>query len=91
MNLGYPAFLIASQSRIEIGNNMMLRPKVTIWGCNHRTVLIRRTMVIIKPEGKRPEGDPHVVIDDDVWAATRAKILVGLRIGEGAILRLVLL
>jgi acetyltransferase-like isoleucine patch superfamily enzyme len=85
VNLGYRPVLIASQSRIEIGNNVMFGPQVTIRGGNHRTDLIGRTMVSIKPEEKRPEDDPGVVIEDDVWVGTRAGILAGVRIGEDAI------
>ncbi len=35
---------------------------------------------------KRPSDDPGVVIEDDVWIGTRAIILAGARIGEGAVI-----
>lgn len=61
VNLGHRPVLIASQSRIEIGNNVMFGPQVTIRGGNHRTDLVGRTMVSIRAEEKRPEDDPGVV------------------------------
>jgi maltose O-acetyltransferase len=34
---------------------------------------------------KRPQDDPGVVIEDDVWIGTRAVVLAGVKIGRGAV------
>lgn len=85
VNLGYRPVLIAANSSIKIGDNVMFGPQVTIRGGNHRTDIVGRTMISITAAEKRPEDDPGVIIENDVWIGTRAIILAGVRIGEGAI------
>lgn len=85
VNLGYRPVLIAAQSSIKIGDNVMFGPQVTIRGGNHRTDMVGRTMISVTVADKRPEDDPGVVIENDVWIGTRAIILAGVHIGEGAI------
>lgn len=84
-NLGYRPILIASRSKIRIGNNVMFGPEVTIRGGNHRIDILGRYMIDIKEGEKRPEDDPGVVIEDDVWIGTRAIILAGIVVGRGAV------
>lgn len=85
-NLGYRPVLIASRSFIRIGSNVIFGPQVTIRGGNHRIDIVGRTMQSITDAEKRPEDDPGVVIEDDVWIGTRAIILAGVRVGEGAVI-----
>jgi maltose O-acetyltransferase len=85
VSLGERACLIASRSRILIGNHVMFGPEVTIRGGNHRIDVAGRFMKSIGDEEKRPEDDLGVVIEDDVWVGTRAVILSGVRIGRGAV------
>lgn len=85
VNLGYRPVLIAGKSKIVIGNHVMFGPQVTIRGGNHRIDLLGRYMDMIKNNEKRPEDDPGVVIEDDVWIGTRAIILAGVTIGRGAV------
>jgi len=85
VNLGYRPILIAAQSKIVIGNQVMFGPQVTIRGGNHRIDLLGRHMASVKVKEKRPEDDPGVVIEDDVWIGTRAIILAGVTIGRGAV------
>lgn len=66
---------------IKIGGNVMMAPEVVIIGQNHRFEQINIPMAF---QGIR-EYEP-VVINDDVWIGTRAVILPGVRIGEGAII-----
>lgn len=84
--LGYRPVLIASRSFIMIGSNVIFGPQVTIRGGNHRIDIVGRTMRSITEAEKRPSDDPGVVIEDDVWIGTRAIILAGVRIGEGAVI-----
>lgn len=85
VNLGYRPVLIASRSKIVIGNNVMFGPQVTIRGGNHRIDIVGRAMIDIGDLEKRPEDDPGVTIEDDVWIGTRAIILAGVRVGRGAV------
>lgn len=85
VNLGYRPILIAAQSKIVIGNQVLFGPQVTIRGGNHRIDLLGRHMASVKAKEKRPEDDPGVVIEDDVWVGTRAIILAGVTIGRGAV------
>jgi acetyltransferase-like isoleucine patch superfamily enzyme len=85
VNLGYRPILLASRSKICIGNYVMFGPEVTIRGGNHRIDIMGRYMVDIKDTEKRPEDDLGVVIEDDVWVGTRAVILSGVIVGRGAV------
>lgn len=85
VNLGYRPLLIAARSKIVIGNNVMFGPEVTIRGGNHRIDIIGKPMIDVRDDDKRPEDDPGVMIDDDVWIGTRAIILAGVTIGRGAV------
>jgi len=48
VNLGYRPILLASNSRIEIGNKVMFGPEVAILGGNHATDLVGRFMYDIR-------------------------------------------
>lgn len=85
VNLGYRPILIAARSKIVIGNHVMFGPEVTIRGGNHRIDVVGRNMIDVGENEKRPEDDPGVVIEDDVWIGTRAIILAGVRVGRGAV------
>ncbi len=85
VHLGYRPILVATRSIIQIGDNVMFGPEVTIRGGNHRWDMVGRTMISIDDAEKRPEDDKGVVIGDDVWVGTRAIILHGVAIGRGAI------
>jgi maltose O-acetyltransferase len=63
---------------IEIGNDVMLGPKVVIWGRDHgfRKNEIMRT---------QPRMKQKIIIMDDVWIGAGAIILKGVTIGTGAV------
>lgn len=85
VNLGYRPVLIAALSRIVIGDNVMLGPQVTIRGGNHRIDVVGKAMIEVGEAEKRPEDDPGVIIESDVWIGTRAIILAGVTIGRGSV------
>lgn len=85
VNLGYRPIIIASKSKVVIGNHVMFGPEVTIRGGNHRIDIVGRYMIDIKDDEKLPEDDPGVIIEDDVWVGTRAVILAGVTVGRGAV------
>jgi maltose O-acetyltransferase len=64
---------------IEIGDDVLIGPKVVIWGRDHGTS--RKACM---------NSQPHVVekitIGDDVWIGANVTILKGVTIGTGAII-----
>lgn len=64
----------------------MFGPGVTIRGGNHRIDLVGRYMDSVGEDEKRPEDDPGVVIEDDVWVGGNATILAGVRVGRGSVI-----
>lgn len=85
VNLGLRPTLIASRSEIVIGNNVMFGPEVTVRGGNHRIDVVGVPMIAVTDQDKRPQDDPGVVIEDDVWIGTRAVILAGVTIHRGSV------
>ena len=83
VSIGTGAMLLATESRIVMGNKVMLGPKVTIVGGNHNTSVVGKFMYDVHE--KRPEDDQDVIIEDDVWIGSGAIILKGVRIGRGSI------
>jgi acetyltransferase-like isoleucine patch superfamily enzyme len=83
VSLGTGAILLATESRILIGNKVMFGPNVIVVGGNHNTSLIGRFMYDVQE--KRPEDDQDVIIEDDVWVGSGAVILKGVRIGRGSV------
>jgi acetyltransferase-like isoleucine patch superfamily enzyme len=83
VTMGIGVALVASESRIIIGNKVMLGPHVMIIGGDHNTSVIGRFMYDVRE--KRPQDDQDVVIEDDVWICAGAVILKGTRVGRGAI------
>lgn len=86
VNLGYRPVLMASRSKIVIGNHVMFGPEVTIRGGNHRIDFLGKFMSNVTDDDKLLENDLGVVVEDDVWIGTRAIILCGVRIGRGAVI-----
>jgi len=83
VTLGTKPILLASDSRIIIGNKVMFGPEVCIVAGNHNTSEIGSFMFDV--HNKRPEDDQDVIIEDDVWVGTRVLILKGVIIGRGAV------
>jgi acetyltransferase-like isoleucine patch superfamily enzyme len=83
VTLGERAILVASDSRIIIGNKVMFGPGVTIIGGDHNTSVVGAFMYDVFE--KRPQDDQDVIIEDDVWVGANALILKGVRLGRGSI------
>ncbi len=84
VSIGMYAIFMSSNAKINIGNNVMFGPKVTIVTGDHRTDVIGEYMINIHE--KLPENDQDVVIKDDVWIGSNVTILKGVTIGEGSII-----
>lgn len=64
---------------ISIGNNVMMGPEVKIYTTNHET---KRDKLMIN----QGNVTKNVMIKNDVWIGTRAIILPGVTVGEGAVI-----
>jgi maltose O-acetyltransferase len=73
--LGYNSYL--GEGEIEIGNNVLIGPFVSITASNHNR----------KKGSFRFTGytEGKIVIEDDVWIGAHACILAGVKIGKGAL------
>ena len=78
--------MLATQSYIRIGDNVMFGPEVTIRGGNHRFDVVGIPICAVTDQMKRPEDDLGVVVEEDVWVGGGATILHGVRIGRGSII-----
>ncbi|MBX2989881.1 MAG: acyltransferase [Bacteroidetes bacterium] len=77
-NIG-PYCYIGCSGYIEIGDNVMMGPRVSIFAENHN---FARTDVTMKRQGVAAE---FVKIEDDCWIASHSVILAGVTIGKGSI------
>ena len=78
--INYESILWAApNSKIIIGNDVILGPRVSIIASNHgieKNILIRLNRWI----------DKDIIIGNDVWLGANSTILAGVRIGEGAVI-----
>jgi acetyltransferase-like isoleucine patch superfamily enzyme len=81
--IGQGAYLVASESKIVIGNKVMFGPMVTIIGGDHRYDVVGKFMFDVKE--KLPENDLPVIIEDDVWIGACAIITKGVTISKGSV------
>ncbi|MEM6843814.1 MAG: acyltransferase [Bacteroidota bacterium] len=75
--VGYHTFIFASES-IKIGNDCLIAPFVYIVDSDHG---IEREA----PINQQPNQTAPVMIENDVWIATGAKILKGVTVHQGAV------
>lgn len=78
-NIG-PYAYIGCSGYIEIGNNVMMGPRVGIYAENH---VFDRTDVPMKEQGVQRR---FVKIEDDVWIAANSVILAGVTVGKGSVI-----
>ena len=65
---------------LVLGDDVMMGPRCTILGVNHRTDSLDEPMNAQGLENERP-----VIVEDDVWIGAGSTILPGRRIGKGSI------
>jgi len=78
-NIG-PYSYIGCSGLIEIGNNVMISPRVSIYAENH---VFDRTDITMKEQGVKRQ---FVKIEDDCWIAANSVILAGVTIGKGSVI-----
>ncbi len=84
--IGLNNIFFATKAELIIGNYVMFSPNVSIFTGTHRTDLVGEYMINITEDMKLEQNDQPVIIEDDVWIATGAIILKGVRIGKGSII-----
>lgn len=84
VSIGAGATLLASESKIVIGNKVLFGPNVTIIGGNHNTSIVGRFMYDVHE--KRLEDDQDVIIEDDIWVGSNVVILKGVHLQRGCII-----
>lgn len=80
-DIGCGAFIAGHEHGIEIGDDCLISPNVSIIGVNYRYDQVNRTM---RDQGVRSEGP--VRIGNNVWIGAGAVIMDNCRIGDGAII-----
>lgn len=75
-----PYSYIGCSGYIEIGDNVMMSPRVSIYAENH---LFDHPELTIKDQGVKRE---FVKIEDDCWIAANTVILAGVTIGRGSVI-----
>jgi acetyltransferase-like isoleucine patch superfamily enzyme len=75
-----PYSYIGCSGFIEIGDNVMMSPRVSIYAENH---LFDNPDLSIKDQGVKRE---FVKIEDDCWIAANTVILAGVTIGRGSVI-----
>ncbi len=78
-NIG-PLAYIGCSGHIEIGNNVMISPRVSIYAENHEFADANKLM---KEQGVTKQ---FVKIEDDCWIASNCIILAGVTIGKGSVI-----
>ena len=78
-NIG-PYCYIGCSGYIDIGNNVMISPRVSIYAENHIT---ERADITMKAQGVHRQ---FVKIEDDCWIAANSIILAGVTIGKGSVI-----
>jgi acetyltransferase-like isoleucine patch superfamily enzyme len=68
----------SKNSRIVLGDNLLMGPGVKIFSSNHRAALG-------SPMNAQPFVEKDIVIGDDVWLGANSVVVAGVTIGEGAI------
>jgi len=78
-NIGAYSY-IGCSGYIEIGNNVMMGPRVNLMSENHNYSDLNHSM---KSQGVTRS---YIIIEDDVWIGVNSTILAGVRIGSGSII-----
>ncbi|MGD1889615.1 MAG: acyltransferase [Cyclobacteriaceae bacterium] len=76
--IGYQTYIFASE-KITVGNDCLIAPFVYLVDSDHG---IDRSL----PINQQANSTAPIVIEDDVWIATGAKILKGVTIQKGAVI-----
>ena len=85
VHIGYHADMVASRSRIVIGDHVVFGPHVSIRGGDHRTDVVGKFVNQVNDDMKLPENDQDVIFEGDNWIGMNVTVLKGVTIGRGCI------
>lgn len=85
VHIAYHADMVASRSKIIIGDHVVFGPHVSIRGGDHRTDVVGKFVDEVGDDMKLPENDQDVVFEGDNWIGMNTTILKGVTIGRGCI------
>lgn len=85
VHIAYHADMVATKSKIIIGDHVVFGPHVSIRGGDHRTDVVGKFVDEVGDEMKLPENDADVIFEGDNWIGMNATILKGVTIGRGCI------
>ena len=86
VHIGYHADMVASRSRIVIGDHTVFGPHVSIRGGDHRVDVIGKFIDQVNDNMKLPENDQDVIFEGDNWIGMNVTVLKGVTIGRGCII-----
>ena len=75
-----PYGYIGCSGKIEIGSNVMLGPRCSLFAENH---IFSDREITIKSQGVKRNG---IMIEDDCWIGSNVIILDGVKIGRGSVI-----
>lgn len=84
--IGSKCDMVATRSKIIIGDHVVFAPAVSIRGGDHRTDVVGKFIDEVGDDMKLPENDANVVFEGDNWIGMNVTILKGVTIGRGAII-----
>lgn len=84
VHIGTNCTLMAAESKIIIGDNVILGRHSYLIGGNHRFDVIGQTIKSIHE--KRPQDDADIIIDEECWLGANCIILKGVHIGRGCVI-----
>ena len=85
ISIGDESILMCTRAKINIGDHVMIGPRVTMITGSHRIDIPDRPMKAIKNNEKLSENDQDIILQGDNWICANATILKGVTIGYGAV------
>jgi len=87
--IGDGAYFVSTKANLEIHDNCVFGPNVTIYTGDHAIRVIGKHIIDVTDNDKQLLGDgfdQDVIIEEGCWIGTRAIILKGVTIGKGSVI-----
>lgn len=86
VSIGPYALFWSLHAKIQIEDNVLIGPRVTIVTGDHRSDIIGKHIIDVGENEKKQENDQDVIIENGAWIGANVTILKGVRIGTDAII-----